>query len=519
MNFQSHVNMRFLRPTLGILLALSATLHCSAFSLLGPFKAWQTVDVGYQVPGTGDIGGPVLPSEGFRWNTPTVFYAYDRAFVEYFGARGVAAAEAAIKVLNDLPSTDSMSSDLAEYPMNTKQLNYSASRLGLVDLKSTILTSLLEQMGVASAENYIWTLRARAVVNNFTNYSVLKMNYDPVTLRPSSYVNGALYSYEVAEGTVNGTAFAVAAEVKISDLRYPGYTSVASGTGVGADSFFSTEADPLDGTLISKSGLLDVGEYYLGLTRDDVGAIRRLYNKNTLAVEDVTSDTTASVSGGGPWGIPVVVTNGVSFTNNFLAVRPGRGKINFTRVSYDSLVGNVFTPFNYTYTDYYVTNGNVRSRSVTRRVVRPDILFSAGDVGTTALGDVMELDRTRTTAWRSFAAINRDTAFNTPLATQDSGPGIIQGPIAITLSSSYPYYSNTGTQNGEADAFFLGWGSFDGSSDAPTIYPSFGDLNLDLLHSLALGGQGGSQWDIAPVLTISTNATGQVTGATGTTTP
>lgn len=516
MNFELHETMRFFRPLLALILSLACVRDCEAFSLLGQYKSWQTADVGYAVPGSGEIGGPVLPSEGYRWNTPTVFYAYDRSFVEYFGAKGIAAVEAAIKMINDLPSGESMSADLSEYPLHTKQINYSASRLGLLDLKSTAISVILEEMGIAAAEDYVWTLRNRSVINNRTNYTVVKMNYDPVTLRPSSYVNGALYTYEVDEGTINGTPFAVASELRIADLRLPGYSSVAGGTGAGIDQVFSGEADPLTGTIFSASAGLLSGEYYLGLTRDDVGAIRRLYSKNSFAVEDVTTDTTASVSGGGPWGIPVVLTNGVAFTNNFIALRPGRGKLTFTRVSYDSLVGNVFTPFNYNYTDYYLTNNSLRSRLVTRRVTAPDLLFTAGDAGLTVTGFPFSYVRTTTTAWRSFAAINRDASFNGPGLVQDSGPGVIQGPISITFNSTYPVYFNTGDATGEADAFFLGWGSFDGSSDAPTVYPNFGEVNLELLHAFALGNQSGSQWEVVPALTILTNGTGQVTGtATG----
>ncbi|MBI1842872.1 MAG: hypothetical protein HYR88_18690 [Verrucomicrobia bacterium] len=514
--------MRLRQFTLIVLLAVFGLQRGSAFSLLGPFKVWQTVDVGYNLPD--EIGGPVLPSEGFRWNSPTIYYGFDRAFIQYFGSNGVAAVEAAIALLNALPAPSAMSADLSEYPLNTRQVNNAVSSLGIYDLKSLVLSTMLEELGVASAENFVWSLRTRRLINNTTNYSVIKLNYDPVTLRPSSYVNGALYTYEVVEGTfptINGPVQgAVAAEIKLADLRTRGYTSVASGRGVGADPVFSAEQDPFTGDLTFSSGTFSSGEYVLGLTRDDVGALRRLYSRNTLAVEDLSLDTLASTTsgGGGPWDIPIIVTNGVTITNNFLALRGGREKVTFKRVEYDSLIGNVFQPFNYTYTDTYIQGGQFKSRQATRTIIRPDILFTVGDIGVSATLLPVFSTRTPTTFWRSFTAVNRDPTFSVSGVVQDVGPGVIEGPIDITFNSLLPVYFNVPSANTEADAFFFAWGSFDGSADAPVIYPTFGDLSVSLLTRLATGGANGgasTPWDIAPFLTVTTNGTGQVTAGTG----
>ena len=508
--------MTFRRILLSLVLSFLGAAQGTAFSLLGPFKNWQTADIGYNVDGGGDIGGPMLPSEGFRWNTPTVYYAYDRAFLEYFGSKGVEAIEAAIKILNDVPDVDSLSPDLSAYPLNTRQINYEASELGLYDLKSVALSFLMEESGVASPETYVWTMRSRAVLEGRTNYAVIRANYDPVTLRQSSYVNGALYSYEVVEDTFNGATYAIAAEIRSGDLRASSFTSVAGGTGGSIESSYSSEPSPFSGRLLQASGFLETGEYFLGMTRDDVGALRKLYSANSLAVEDLTTDTTQGTAGsGGPWGIPVVVTNGVSFTNNFLALRPGRGRLSFSRVNYDSLVGNVFNPFTASYTDRYISNGTLRSRQVSRRVVRPDFLFTAGDLGVTGSGRPVRLARTQTesSTWRSFAAINRVSSGVETSA--NSGPGVIQGPIEIVFSSTYPILFNTGATPGEDDSIYVGWGSFDGSSAAPIIYPNFGEVNLSLIRSILLRGSDASQWTIAPSLSISTNASGVVTaGAT-----
>lgn len=191
---------------------LVVAIESPAFSLLGPFKQDATQfpnngnfqaapfggrpqGLGYNLPG--DSGGPMLPSEAYRWNVPVVTYAFDNTFLEYFGTNGVAAVEEAFAILNALPPASRMSADLSEYPLDTKSENGTASALGLVDLKSFTLAAMMEQMGLANPERFVWGLSGRDEGNNFTNYTVAQFNYDPVTIRPSRYVNGVLYNYRI----------------------------------------------------------------------------------------------------------------------------------------------------------------------------------------------------------------------------------------------------------------------------------------------------------------------------------
>ena len=110
---------------------------------------------------------------------------------------GVAAVESALKVYTDLPAFSSMSADLADLPLNTRGVNYGARQAGILDLKSQTLHTMMEQLGVGPAEHFVWSIKSRTVRNQITNYTVVKYNYDPVSLRPSSYVNGAFYTYEI----------------------------------------------------------------------------------------------------------------------------------------------------------------------------------------------------------------------------------------------------------------------------------------------------------------------------------
>ena len=90
---------------LGIWLAFAGT--GGAFSLLGPFPAWQLaaysgLQLDYNQPD--DIGGPMRVNEGYRWNIPVIYYAFDQSFINYFGPNGIAAESSAERAARAGPS-------------------------------------------------------------------------------------------------------------------------------------------------------------------------------------------------------------------------------------------------------------------------------------------------------------------------------------------------------------------------------------------------------------------------------
>src|ERR1041385_7825442 len=147
-------------------LTVAGAVHSAqAFSLLGPYSAWQIPAIGYNSFGF-DIGGPMNLGEEYRWNIGTVTYGFDESFLNYFGQQGVDAINKAFAILNKLPAFSSMSSNLAEFPTDTRRVNYKASALGLIDLKSAALGLMMEELGLASPDRYTWTLRDRRVIAN-----------------------------------------------------------------------------------------------------------------------------------------------------------------------------------------------------------------------------------------------------------------------------------------------------------------------------------------------------------------
>src|SRR5437899_1519277 len=197
------------------LFLLVAVLSCAVetsrgFSLLGPInEPYQVPTIGYNLPG--DIGAPKNLGEEYRRNTPVMYYAADDTFWNYFGSNGVAAIDAACAVFNNLSNVSSYSSDLSEFPYNTLRRNWRAEALFVLDLKSYTMGLLTEQLGLAPPDRYVWTLHDRNLPAGAPPcpfgevYLVIKRNFDPAfgtsldQLKPTSYINGTLFSYQILE--------------------------------------------------------------------------------------------------------------------------------------------------------------------------------------------------------------------------------------------------------------------------------------------------------------------------------
>jgi hypothetical protein len=455
------------------LAALCAISSASAFSLLGPFTAWQTSRLGYGLGS--EVGGPMNLGEEYRWNTSTLYYGFDESFLNYFGTAGTNAVDQAFAMLNALPKVSQMSSNLTEFPTDATRVNYKASALGLFDVKSYILGLMMEELGLASPERNVWTLRS--IVQTPPIYTIIKRNFDPVTLAPSSFVNGTLYTFIVVDPIAVGP-IADAYEVQVDPLQF-GNTSIANSIG-------------------GLSGGLSLGDYYTGLTRDDVGGLRYLYRTNNFQFEALLPGTTDYTSGS-PWqpvgggGTNVVSTNATVD----VAIRPGVDKITFIKGKYDSLVGTFISITNVV-TLNYVTNGVLHSQTVQRVLTQPDILISAEDLGVSGGGVPVRGTRTETTGWINNDALNGQ-------ATLD-GPGVIQSPITLTLNKVGPWFLDSAPPF--QDLFLpvggFVWGSFDGTTNDPIIYPN-GTSIYEMEQQVLYGSGSGSPYSIPNSLIVTTN--------------
>jgi hypothetical protein len=264
------------------------------FALLGPNnEAYQVPEIGYNpLPRDPLLTGPKNLGEEYRRNTPVLFYSFDANFLDYFGSNGVAAVDSAFAIINNLTNVSQYSSNLSEFPTQVTRENYVAQSLAMLDLKSYALHIMVEQLGLAEPERYVWTLHDRNHVGPVPcpvgmQYSITKRNFDPVTSpldqsQYSSYVNGTLYTYFVNEVCVSPPAppFAEAVEFGVDPLDFT-FTAVAS---------FGSVLLNLNDSSVTAGG------FYTGLTRDDVGGLRYLLSKQNVNFESTGPNTLAAVT-------------------------------------------------------------------------------------------------------------------------------------------------------------------------------------------------------------------------------
>ncbi|HWQ92498.1 MAG TPA: Ig domain-containing protein [Clostridia bacterium] len=259
---------RFLKPCAWVAVLLVSFQSAHSFSLLGPVnEGYQVPTIGYDLPG--DIGAPKNLGEEYRWNTPNVFYAFDASFLDYFRSNGIVAVENAIAILNDLTNHPFSTLNVDDFPLESRRVNNRAQALGLFDLKSATLVLMLEELGLAEPDRYVWTLRDRRTQPGlscpFMIYDVIRRNFDPVTHQPSTYVNGVLFTYIISEICTGPNPLGVTVTFPV-DQTSQDFTPVAA-QGVGHGIFYTT------------------------LTRDDVGGLKYLMATNNVNWESPSSDS------------------------------------------------------------------------------------------------------------------------------------------------------------------------------------------------------------------------------------
>jgi hypothetical protein len=409
--------LRCLRAAAVTLVLLFSLARAPGFALLGPYADWMNEEIGYQFQG--DIGGPMNFHEGYRWNMPVLTYGFERSFLDYFGSNGVAAVEAAIAILNKMPPASQL--NLATYSNEVLRTQYMMQSFAAYDVKSIVLSLLVEQMGLAQPDRYAYTVRSIQMAPNGVDLNsvlTVRRNFDPVMLQESSYINEVLYTYS---------------------LLYFGPTSPFGPFCEAAE----LPVDPLAlafGSVASRSAL--AGEFYKDLTRDDAGGLKYLLRRDFVRFEYLPPEVqsanpnTPLVSGG---------------------YRPGIEKITFQRHPTGSLAGE-YLGFTNQWTDLYYAPNHPVYQEVKRVMTRPDIVFAAQDLG------INLFDRTGTSNWVNHAMFNGNWG--------GSGPGVIQGPIKITLNNVGLIYLNRTNAWDEVRAQLVSqWGSFDHSTNHPLVYP------------------------------------------------
>jgi len=304
------------------LLLMASLQFAQAFSFSGPGigggaggDSWEKPIIGYGLTGGpygADISTPKNIGEGFRRVTPVMYYAMDASFLDFFGLAGTTNIDIAFAMMNgamcgqtnsvlflnsptngiisgfssdpytgtplvlrDLDNLNTYTTDLADFPLESQQINFTAQTLGMTDLKSETLELLVEQMGLTTPERYAWTLHDRFLppggkCPGDDLYLVVQRNFDFINsplnqVQYSPYINGTLYGYIIEEFCQPNQSPYVTGNEAIT---------VPVAVDVFADVF----------TAVASFTLLP-GGFYTSLTRDDVGGLRYLYGTNNISYE------------------------------------------------------------------------------------------------------------------------------------------------------------------------------------------------------------------------------------------
>lgn len=168
----------------------------------------------------------------------------------------------------------------------------------------------------------------------------------------------------------------------------------------------------------------------------------------------------------------------ISCTFSNVAVRQGIDKVSFVRHDFDPLLSRFFSPVTNDFDVVAQTTNNVRHIEHYRRIVtRPDILFAAGDGILTTAPEVETVDH-----FSAASTPNFNGSLIPPNPIPPTGPGTIEGPgggtLVLTFNKVGPTYFNSATDFlDESQAiFYYQWASFDGSTNAPILYPNGASL-------------------------------------------
>jgi hypothetical protein len=150
-------------------------------------------------------------------------------------------------------------------------------------------------MGLTEPERYTWTLHDRFLVPGSTCpigevYLVVQRNFDPVPaplnqLQYSPYVNNVLYTYFIEDDCDHHPpAWSAITVPRGQDPRAELYTAVAANNYAG--SWPLGILDPANPTnVLVYYGGLQIGGFYTGLTRDDVGGLKYLLRTDNVNYE------------------------------------------------------------------------------------------------------------------------------------------------------------------------------------------------------------------------------------------
>jgi hypothetical protein len=188
-------------------------------------------------------------------------------------------------------------------------------------------------------------------------------------------------------------------------------------------------------------------------------------------------------------------------------------KITFVKVAYNSLLSPTFTPISYNYKIPMVTNSRLYQMPVRRTITAPDIIFAAANlIDSEALPNYTPLTRSG-----SFVSTT-NVALGVGATNVGVLPSTISASMLIVFDNVGPIYYNENPYFMDSLNYYqypiFNWGSFDGSTNAPILYPNGSSL-AELEAQVLQGGATIPVYPWAPVLNATATNTTTSGGAPG----
>jgi hypothetical protein len=169
----------------------------------------------------------------------------------------------------------------------------------------------------------------------------------------------------------------------------------------------------------------------------------------------------------------VYVVRPVECPTNAVALWQGIERVQFIRRDFDSLANRFFYPITNEYTMTMITNSTPRPQRIRRAVTAPDILIRAEDLAT---------ESPSASGFGSFP-VQRNLIFRTNSTSPNLfGPGTLEVGVDFVYNKVGPLFGTFTPFNLDETSHIplLTWGSFDGSTNLPVVYPNgTSTLNLE----------------------------------------
>ena len=329
-----------------------------------------------------------------------------------------------------------------------------------------VLTALFPGLQIANTFSYFTNVVSTNINASFVNYP-----WDPVGT-PPHLVLTTTFTTNVASRFIHSFANVV------TNTHFTNFTSTAVTTVVEPSPFApvgsgilrtnTTQTTTVSPGVSGDYYLLGTGECQPKIISTQLVTLVTTTNLSQFATNIIGDGQSFSQSTVTYFTNRIFVVNPCDRLTGTVGLRQGMDKFTFVRQNFDSLLGRFFQPVTNYYTLMGITNSTLVPQRFERVITRPDFLFSAEE------RQVPDL------AWLSFGfrtIPGRGDGFNVSNILNSSavdGPGTREPFIEITFNKVGPLLQNVGPASLlEASAFpsFI-WGSFDGSTNAPIVYPS-----------------------------------------------